>query len=307
MNYQYKFTVFTPCYNSELFLQRVFNSLQNQTYKDFEWIIINDASQDNTHSLIERFIEKAQFPINYIRNQRNLMLSMNYNTAIREAKGEFFMPTGHDDEFISKTLETYLNYWEKYGSDLYSGITCLCQDQYGNLIGDRFPTSPYFSNYFEIVYNRKIKGEKCGIIRTDIIKRYLLPEDVDVYVSEGLIWMSIGKEFKTIYINEIIRTYYINEINHKSLSSILKHGIKYPNGQKYIDLQMINTFHNLINRNYVIKIKNYLNYICLSLFIGNSPRKIFKDVLLIQNRILLSILFPIGLFFFIKLKLINKK
>jgi glycosyltransferase involved in cell wall biosynthesis len=306
VNYQYKFTVFTPCYNSEKFLHRVFDSLQNQTFRNFEWIVINDASLDNTHELLERLIKKANFPINYIRNQKNLMLSINYNIAIREARGAFFMPIGHDDAFIPETLETYFNYWERYGSDVFSGITCLCQDQFGNLIGDKFPASPYFSNYFDIVYNRKIKGEKCGIIRTDVIKRFLLPEDVDVYVSEGLIWLNIGKEFKTIFLNEIIRTYYVNEIEHRSLSWILKNKVQYPQGQKYLSLQMINTFHKLINHNYIIKVKDYINYIRMSLFVGISPSKMLKEILLISKKTILCILFPIGFLSFIKMRM-NKK
>jgi len=301
MDFSYKFTVFTPCYNSEKLLHRVFDSLQNQSYKDFEWIVINDASQDKTHEVIENFIAKANFPVNYIRNEKNLMLSNNFNIAIREAKGEFFIPAGHDDEFSPETLYTFLNYWEKFGSDLYSGITCLCNDQFGNLIGDQFPESPYFSNYFDVVYNIKVKGEKWGIIRTSVIKRFLLPEDVDLYVSEGLIWLGIGKEYKTIFINEALRSYYINEIGHASLSSIGKFGIKYPKGQRYLYLQMINTFHKLIKHNYEIKIKNYINYIRLSLYVGIPFSKMFKDILLIQEKILFCIFFPIGFLFFIKM------
>ena len=52
----YKITIFTPVYNGELFFRRVFDSLKNQTYRNFEWIIVNDGSTDNSDELISSLI-----------------------------------------------------------------------------------------------------------------------------------------------------------------------------------------------------------------------------------------------------------
>lgn len=60
------FTFLTPTYNREQTLSRLFLSLQNQTFRDFDWLIIDDGSTDNTRSLIEEFKSKAEFPITYV-------------------------------------------------------------------------------------------------------------------------------------------------------------------------------------------------------------------------------------------------
>lgn len=62
-SYQYLFTVFTPTYNRAHTLHRVYNSLKVQTYRDFEWLIIDDGSTDNTHELIEQWQAEKQFSI----------------------------------------------------------------------------------------------------------------------------------------------------------------------------------------------------------------------------------------------------
>lgn len=60
-----KITVFTPTYNRENTLSRVFDSLKSQTYRDFEWIIVDDGSTDNTKAVVEKFMQAASFEIKY--------------------------------------------------------------------------------------------------------------------------------------------------------------------------------------------------------------------------------------------------
>lgn len=60
------FTVFTPTYNRAKTLHRVYESLQQQTFRDFEWLIVDDGSVDDTKSLIEIWQKEAAFPIRYV-------------------------------------------------------------------------------------------------------------------------------------------------------------------------------------------------------------------------------------------------
>lgn len=57
----YKFTVFTPCYNGEKTIHRVFESMNAQTYTNWEWIIINDGSTDNSDSVIKELISESKW------------------------------------------------------------------------------------------------------------------------------------------------------------------------------------------------------------------------------------------------------
>ena len=73
---KYKFTVFTPCYNSQNIITRLFNSLQKQTLKDFEWIVLDDCSKDKTIEVLEDLIPRANFPVKFIKNKLKLKVRM---------------------------------------------------------------------------------------------------------------------------------------------------------------------------------------------------------------------------------------
>ena len=95
------FTVFTGCYNSANFLHRVFKSLLNQTYKDFEWIVVDDASKDNTAELLDDFKEKhPEYRITIIKRKSNRGVAANRRKAISLAKGKYFVTWDHDDEQV---------------------------------------------------------------------------------------------------------------------------------------------------------------------------------------------------------------
>ena len=85
----YTFSAFTPTYNREELLPRVFESLQAQTYSDFEWIIVDDGSTDNTRSLVEQFSQQADFPIKYVWKE-NEGKHIAINTGAGLARDIFF-------------------------------------------------------------------------------------------------------------------------------------------------------------------------------------------------------------------------
>ena len=63
---EYRFSVFTSTYNRASLLKNVYNDLLNQTFKDFEWVVVNDGSSDETDSVIKGFIAERKIPILYI-------------------------------------------------------------------------------------------------------------------------------------------------------------------------------------------------------------------------------------------------
>ena len=62
-------TILTPTYNRAHTLPRVFESLQKQTYKDFEWLVIDDGSTDHTKELVEEFQKNSEFKIRYYHHE----------------------------------------------------------------------------------------------------------------------------------------------------------------------------------------------------------------------------------------------
>lgn len=101
------FTVFTPVFNGEKHIHRVFESISKQLYKNFEWIIINDGSTDNTSVLIKAFIEQhPEIKIIFLE-QANSGKHISWNKAVRLANGILFIPADADDYFFPETLSFF--------------------------------------------------------------------------------------------------------------------------------------------------------------------------------------------------------
>ena len=91
------FTIFTPTYNRAYILPQLYQSLCMQTCKDFEWLIIDDGSTDNTYSLVEDWINKCkQFSIRYYAKE-NAGKPRAINDGVKKAKGKYFFMVDSDD------------------------------------------------------------------------------------------------------------------------------------------------------------------------------------------------------------------
>ena len=84
-----KFTIFTPCFNSSNFIERTYQSLLKQTFTDFEWLVIDDCSSDDTYKLLRSFKKENEVNISLHKNEENLMLARTCNKAVEIARGEF--------------------------------------------------------------------------------------------------------------------------------------------------------------------------------------------------------------------------
>lgn len=214
MEYKYLFTIFTPTYNRAYALNRVYQSLKNQTNKNFEWIIVDDGSVDNTKTLIENWIQEPDFPIRYIY-QENKGKYIAFNRALSIAQGELFLTFDSDDECKSNALERFGFAWNNIAPDIrnnFSGVTCLCEDQLGNLVGNRFPKDNFDSNSIEVRYRYKVKGEKWGFQRTNILKENIFPViEGEKYIPEGVVWDTLARNYKVRFINEVLRIYWIDK------------------------------------------------------------------------------------------------
>ena len=89
--YMYTFTVFTPTFNRAYTLPIVYESLKKQTFRDFEWLIVDDGSTDNTRDLVETWQKEAKFQIRYFW-QKNGGKHRARNFGVSQAQGAFFLP-----------------------------------------------------------------------------------------------------------------------------------------------------------------------------------------------------------------------
>jgi Glycosyl transferase family 2 len=217
--HQYAFTVFTATYNRAYTLHRVYDSLRRQTFRDFEWLIIDDGSRDGTEELVNCWQGEADFSIRYLW-QENQGLYMALNRGVQEAQGELFLQFDSDNACVPEALERFKYYWDAIPDDerpRFSGVTALCMDQQGRLVGSRFPRDVTDADYLEICYKHRMKGEKWGFQRTSIMQKFPFP----TLGPEGLVWAAIGRKFKSRFVNEELLTYWSDESGHSDRMSTL--------------------------------------------------------------------------------------
>lgn len=227
-NYPFTFTVFTPVYNCEKTIKNVHKSLINQTYKNFEWLIINDGSTDASHNIINDLIKTTPLNVHYIHNIENQHKMGCFIQAISLAKGDLLLTFDGDDECMPDALnifhEEYINVPNNL-KDKIVAVTGLCQDQFGNLVGDKYPTDPYYSNTFESQFVDGIHDEKWGFTKTTILKGIRFNDQIisKGLIPESIVWNLIAKEgYLTRYINKILRIYHVDVENSLSTISVEK-------------------------------------------------------------------------------------
>jgi len=205
------FTVFTPTYNRAHTLERVYNSLKKQTLQDFEWVIVDDGSTDETRTLVESWLEEPpSFSVRYLY-QSNRGKHGAINRGVQEANGFFFIIFDSDDACVPEALERFAYHWQTIPEserDLFCGVTSLCQDQKGHLVGVPFPGDVVVSNHLEMIYNFKIKNEMWLCVRTDVMREFPFPEVEVRYFPEATVWTRIARVYKTLYVNEMLRVYW---------------------------------------------------------------------------------------------------
>lgn len=213
-----KVTVFTPSYNRFHTIARVYNSLKSQSFKEFEWVIVDDGSSDDTELLVNKWISEGELDIKYIR-QANKGKFKTLVDTVTVVNGEWFLIADSDDEFESNTIETFLKVYESIPDDIKSniaGVSCLVKDSNTRkVVGDVFPIPKgemyLLSDGNEISYKLGVKGEKWGILKTSVLKEFvakLPPIEETRYISESALWSPIAMKYKTVYINIPLRIYY---------------------------------------------------------------------------------------------------
>jgi glycosyltransferase involved in cell wall biosynthesis len=203
--------VLTCTYNRAHTLGRVYASLCLQTSREFEWLVVDDGSADGTAGLVRAWRDRAPFPVRYLW-QPNQGKHAAFNRGAELARGELVLGLDSDDALLPRALERLLAHWRAIPAGRragFAGVTGLCLDAGGRVVGDPFPRPVLDSDASELVRRYGVRGEKCGFVRADLLRRHPFPEPPGVrFVPESVVWIAIGAHYRTRYVNQPLRVYF---------------------------------------------------------------------------------------------------
>ena len=188
-------TIFTPTYNRGYILSNLFESLQCQKCKDFEWIIVDDDSSDDTEELIRKFEPKG-FSIKYYR-QKHGGKHRAINLGVKNAAGTWFFIVDSDDCLTDDATELIWEWTRDISDNMICGVAGLKISTTGKTWGGnpnfQLDTFVEAGNLERKKYN--LDGDKAEVYRTDILKKYPFPEfDNEYFVTEGVVWNAIAAD-----------------------------------------------------------------------------------------------------------------
>lgn len=221
-------TVFTSTYNRGHLLGRVFESLTSQTCQDFEWLIIDDGSTDDTENIVNCFIRASPFPINYVKIQNSGKHNA-LNLVPSLAKASLFLVVDSDHRLFPKAIERMLAVYRSISEEIlckFSGVSCLAVDQNYLLIGEIFNAADANDDYAEKIlrhtrlagaHYKSFLGDKLELVKVSILKEYPFPRVSAQCLPESYFVHRYAAKYRTICFNEIHGQFHVNEeSNHLS-------------------------------------------------------------------------------------------
>jgi glycosyltransferase involved in cell wall biosynthesis len=214
-------TVFTPTYNRAYTLKQLYDSLLNQTNKNFEWLIVDDGSTDNTKELIQLFINEAIINIQY-HYKTNGGKHTAINLGIQKAKGELFFTVDSDDYLLDNALEILLYYYLQIkDDDRYCEISGLYIYTDGKVVGGETEYNILKCNYWDLLYKYKLNKDKAHAYKTSVIKNFPFPEIMgENFIAEGIVLNRIASKYPLVlfFAKPLCVIRYLNDgLSHNSL------------------------------------------------------------------------------------------
>lgn len=281
-------TVLTPTFNRGGGLQSLWDSLQKQTVKDFEWLVVDDGSTDGTKNLITQLQEKSDFPIRYIyKNNGGKHTAL--NVGIQTICSELTFIVDSDDCVTDDAVESILKIHKKYRSqNNICGYAFLRAFPDGKVNGKKFDVDEKIGSYIDVRVNGDDTGaDKAEVFKTHCLKEFPFPEyPNEKFLGEDLVWVRMARKYEMVHINKAI--YVGNYLEDGLTNNRRKHNIASPIGCMHRAEEFMES--DLKTR---YRIKGGLQYIVYGRFAGVKVVDLIRKS---RHKVLATVCTPGGLF-----------
>ncbi|RBP27437.1 MULTISPECIES: glycosyltransferase family 2 protein [Bacillus] len=269
-----KLTVFTPTYNRAYCLQGCYESLKQQTCKDFIWLIIDDGSDDNTKELVHSWVSEDYIDIRYYW-QPNQGMHGAHNTAYEMIDTELNVCIDSDDSMPSDAVEKIINFWNENGNEQVSGIIALDLYKDEKVIGSKLPLHLNRSTLFNLYNKHGVTGDKKLVYRTELTKKYPYPIfKNEKYVGLAYKYYMLDQKYEMLLMNEALC--YVEYMPDGSSMNMLNQYRQNPKGFAFYRKELM----KLPFTNRLFKYRQAVHYVSSSFiaknirFIKESPYKV---------------------------------
>ena len=200
-----KVTVAIAAYNNAKFLPEVLDSILSQTYKDFEIIVVDDASTDATPQIAERYKDK----IIYLKQEQNKGSAAAWNRAFQEAKGEYIVLAASDDTWLPERLEEQVKVLDAKQNIGIVYCHCVTTDEKGDVIRDKDESEklPFGRVLKDLFMTSNFMPASTVIFRKSLLKKSgMLDEELRLCQDYDL-YMRLARHTETAFINKILIKY----------------------------------------------------------------------------------------------------
>ena len=267
-------TVFTPAYNRAHTLPRTYESLCNQTNKNFIWMIIDDGSTDNTKELVEKWQSADNgFEIQYFYKTNGGMHTA-HNLAYEKINTELNVCIDSDDLMPVDAVQKTLTFWEEHGSDDVAGIVALDADMSCKILGTELPKEITQTTTTKLYGKFGVTGDKKFIYRTDVINSVpSYPEfEGEKLVPLGYKYTLVAQKYDMLLMNEVVCL--VDYQPDGSSNTIFKQYLQSPRGFAIENIVSMQYSYSFFDR-----IKSVIHYIAEcriandKMWLKKSPRK----------------------------------
>ena len=221
-------TVFTPTYNRASTLPRLYQSLKRQQNTDFEWLIVDDGSTDETAALVSSMRAEQAVSIRYIC-QQNGGKHRAFNTGVAHAEGELFFCVDSDDFVTDTMVADIADAWHDIPEDV-SGLLALKTDENGNLLCDRIPQGLTYETAYRLVNHQGCRGEFSFVFRTVLLEQHPFPEiKGERFVTESVLYDRLDTLYRLKLLDKVLTVceYQADGLSHNTYAIMLNNPTGY--------------------------------------------------------------------------------
>lgn len=198
-------TVFTPTYNRAYIIENLYLSLCRQTFSNFEWLVVDDGSTDNTEKIISSFLAERKIQIRYFR-QKNAGKYRAINRGVLESCGELFFIVDSDDTLAPNALERIAFHYENIRRDSsFAGVCGLKVYPSGEKVGGEENWITRDCSSLDFRYRYGAKGDMAEVFRTEVLREFPFPKiEGERFCPMSLVWNRIAQKYRLRYFYEKI-------------------------------------------------------------------------------------------------------